>query len=231
MAGSGGDGWSALACFTGFLSAPRARQIFRSTAGGAHTRGMPCACLRALCGAALVSLATGFGSPALAGASSPTSVADAQLTGTYSVLFRVVAPAVDRRDRTTLTLGFAPKCDSGACDVTVSTLAESCVSGSCGQPPSDLTFATAPLRFVGSEYKGNFIIKTGCTANGTYFPYAYDQRTLLTIRPTAAQDIGALQVTTFVGTLELLGSPDATGHKWGCTAYRFGLDLAGRSQT
>lgn len=189
-------------------------------------------CRRALCAAVLGSMAVPFGSVALAGASSSASVAGAQLTGTYSVSFHVVSPAADRRDRTTLSLGFTSECNAGTCDATVSTLAESCASGSCGQPPSDLSFADGPLRLIGGEYKGTFTIKTGCTAKGTYFPYAYEQRTLLTIRPTAAQDFGsALQVTRFAGTLELLGSPDATGRKFGCPAYRFGLTLAGTTET
>jgi len=173
-----------------------------------------------------------FGTVTLVGASSPTSVTDAELTGTYNVSFHVVSPAADRRDKTTLSLAFTGGCTSGSCQATVSTLAASCVSGSCGQPPSDLTFASEELRLVRGLYKGTFTIKTGCTAQGTYYPYAYEQRTLLTIRPTATLDAGGtLQVSRFTGTLELLGSPDSIGHKWGCTAYRYGLTLAGASET
>ena len=178
------------------------------------------------------SAATKFGSVALAGASGSVPPAGAQLTGTYRVTFHFVSPAASRNTRTTLTLGFAPECTSGACDVRVSTLANSCVSGSCGQPPSAFTFATELLRLTGGEYKGTFTIKTSCTRGGNYWPYAYEQRTLLTIRPTAAQDLGGFpHVMRFVGTAELVGSPDATGKKWGCVAYRYGIDVTGTSQT
>jgi hypothetical protein len=182
--------------------------------------------------AALATMALGIASPAVAGASGSTSVATAQLTGTYNVSFHVVTPTADRRDKTTLSLGFTAECTSGACNVTVSTLANACPSGSCGQPPADLTFSTELLRLGGGEYKGTFTIKTGCTAKQTYFPYAYEQRTTLTIRPTAAQGAGeSRDVSRFVGTLELIGSPDATGHKLGCAAYRYGLSVSGATET
>ncbi|MGH9099921.1 MAG: hypothetical protein ACRDV8_06795 [Acidimicrobiales bacterium] len=180
---------------------------------------------------ALVSMTMAFGSDP-AWAAREATASGAELSGTFGVSFHVVQPAADRRDRTTLDLAFTEQCSSSACEATVSTLAESCASGSCGQPPSDLSFADDLLRLRGSKYEGTFTLKTGCTAQGTYFPYAYDQRTTVAIRPTSTQDIGGVrQVTRFVGTLGLVGSPDAIGHKWGCSPYRFTLDLAGATET
>jgi hypothetical protein len=202
-----------------------ARRSRTQSAGVTHLR-------RPALGVVAISLAMSLAAVPSAGASVTASTVGAQLSGIYTVSFHVVSPAVDRRDRTSLDLDFTGGCNAGACEATVTTLAESCPSGSCGQPPSDLSFAYDVLRLASGEYRGTFSIKTGCTAQGTYYPYAYEQRTVLAVRPTAARAAGGVaQVTRFVGTLELYGAPDATGLKWGCPAYRFGLDVAGTSHT
>jgi hypothetical protein len=131
--------------------------------------------------AALVLLALPSGP---AGAS---SAAKAQLTGTFSVVIRGTAPKAVRGTQYQVNWSFTPECDTGACAVSVDTLASSCVSGSCPQPPSAFSFAGAQLALSHGTCQGSFSVKTGCTVNGNYWPYAYKQHTTLTLSPTAAR--------------------------------------------
>lgn len=147
----------------------------------------------------------------------------------YDVSLRIVSPAAYRGDRYGVGWAFTPACDSGACSVSVSTVATACASGSCSSPPSLLEYADEPLRLAHGSYHGTFKIATGCTASdGTHFPYAYVQGTTLSLRPLASRAVGAgrsgRQVT------KLAGTPNSTGRKFHCAPYRIGLSLTAIAQ-
>ena len=165
--------------------------------GTAHLKGRR---LMTAGSAALALLALPSGS---AGAS---SAAKAQLTGTFSVVIRGTAPKAVRGSHYQVNWSFTPACDAGACAVEVDTLASSCVSGSCPQPPDQFSFAGDQLALAHGTYQGSFSVKTGCTVNGNYWPYAYQQHTTLTLSPTAAATVGS------IGASPLRNVSALTGH-------------------
>lgn len=150
--------------------------------------------------------------------------AGAQLTGNFGATVRVVSPAKFRSYRYAVSWSFTAECGAGPCAVTVSTLANSCAAGACAAPPAFLEFADAPLDYRAGSYAGTFSVETGCTAGGTTYPYAYTQRTSLALKPTASQQVGVgatamRQVTRLSGSLEVVGTPNATGRSLRCSPY------------
>jgi hypothetical protein len=159
-----------------------------------------------------------------------------QLTGSFSAALEVVKPAAYRSYHYAVSWAFTADCDAGPCDVTISTLANSCAAGNCPAPPAFLEFADAPLRYAGGVYSGTFTVKSGCTASGTYYPYAYEQRTTLTLKPTADQQVGVgatatNQVTKLTGSLQVVGVPDSTGRSLRCSGYNDTLAVQASAQS
>jgi hypothetical protein len=144
--------------------------------------------------------------PDLAAASSP---AGAQLTGTFAIVLKATAPKSFVGHTYRVGWSFTPECDSGACDVQVDTVASSCVSGSCAEPPSQFSFAGDQLSLTHGVYQGTFSVKTDCTTNGNDYPYGYNQHTNLSLHPTAAASVGTIgttpvrHVSALSGTLTL----------------------------
>jgi hypothetical protein len=172
---------------------------------------------------------------ALAGTVGAAS-AGPQLTGNFSATLQVVKPTKFRSYHSAVSWSFTAECNSGPCDVTISTLANSCVTGSCASPPSFLEFADAPLNYRAGSYSGTFTVENGCNADGTYYPYAYNQRTTLMLKPQASQQVGVgavamRQVTKFSGSLRIVGTPNATGQSLRCSPYDDTLGVLGAVQS
>jgi hypothetical protein len=165
------------------------------------------------------------------GAAGASSAAKAQLTGTFSIVIRGTAPKAVRGAHYQLNWSFTPECDAGPCAVQVDTLASSCVSGSCPQPPSEFSFAGNQLALAHGTYQGSFSVKTGCTVNGNYWPYAYKQHTTVTLSPTAAATVGSIgsspvrNVSALSGHLSL--REVSTGTR-GCGTYTESFNLHGK---
>jgi hypothetical protein len=165
--------------------------------------------------------------------SAASSTTGAQLTGAFSIVARATAPKSIGGTVYRVDWSFTPDCDSGACAVEVDTLASSCVSGSCPQPPSQFSFAGDHLALVHGRYQGTFLVKTGCTSNGTYWPYAYEQHTKLSLSPTAAATIGSIgstplrNVSAISGTLTVKEA--STGTR-GCGTYTETFNVRGKVQ-
>jgi hypothetical protein len=165
------------------------------------------------------------------GPAGASSAAKAQLTGTFSVSIRGTAPKAVHGAHYQINWSFTPECDAGACAVQVDTLASSCVSGSCPQPPSEFSFAGDQLAFSHGAYLGSFSVKTGCTVNGNYWPYAYQQHTTLTLSPTAAATVGSIGSTPLRNVSALTGHLSlravSTGTR-GCGTYTQSFSLHGK---
>jgi hypothetical protein len=71
-----------------------------------------------------------------AAGATPANGVGAQLTGSFSVVLPGTSPKSVHGARYHLSWSFTPECDDGPCAVQVDTLANSCPSGSCAQPPS-----------------------------------------------------------------------------------------------
>jgi hypothetical protein len=166
------------------------------------------------------------------GPAGAASAAKAQLTGTFSVAIRGTAPQAVRGTRYQINWSFTPECDSGPCAVQVDTLASSCVSGSCPQPPSEFSFAGNQLTLAHGTYQGSFSVKTGCTVNGDYWPYAYRQHTTLTLAPTSAATVGSIGATPLRNVSALSGHLSlrevSTGTR-GCGSYAESFTLHGKA--
>jgi hypothetical protein len=173
-------------------------------------------------------LAAGWAGPAAA-----SSASAAQLTGTFAMVIHGTAPKSVARSSYDVGWSFTPACDSGPCAVEVDTLASSCESGACPEPPSQFSLAGNELSLHHGRYQGTFSVKTGCTSNGTYLPYAYKQRTTLTLSPIAAAIVGSIgttpvrHVSALAGTLSL--KEISTGTR-GCGTYTEKFSLRGRVQ-
>ena len=123
-----------------------------------------------------------------------------------------------------------------ACSVQVDTAANGCPSGQCAQPPSAFQFAGEPLTYSKGRYTGSFVITTSCDSSTGYWPYAYNQRTRLTVSPSATTKVGTVgnqplsQVSAISGTLTISGSPNSTGRYQGCMPYADTLSVRGTAQ-
>ena len=185
---------------------------------------------------ALVAAAVLVGTLAIVGSagSAPSDVHSgrARLTGSFTVKLRIVSRGPYRNERYTVGWAFSPGCDSGACGVRVSTLASSCVSGSCAEPPSFLEYADQPLTLTATTYRGSFTIKAGCSTGTSSYPYGYNQHTSLLLHPTSGETFASqTQVKSFKGTLELRGTPAPGYASSGCAPYTLKLSFVGTSQT
>jgi len=164
-------------------------------------------------------------------------VANAQLTGLFSVTLNVTSPAQYAGQKYSVSWSFTPSCGSGACSVQVSTSANACPSGQCAQPPSAFQFADETLAYSAGHYKGSFVVTTSCNSSTGYWPYAYSQRTTLDLAPTAAAKVGTVgsqpltQVSEISGTLTITGTPNSTGEYQGCAPYADTLSVRGTSQS
>jgi hypothetical protein len=162
----------------------------------------------------------------------------AQLTGLFSVTLRGTSPKSARSQHFELGWSFTAECATGACSVQVSTTANSCVSGTCAQPPSPFAYTHEQLALVKGRYNGQFVVAVGCytNASGTYWPTAYSQRTWLNIAPSATAVVGSIgstslrQVSAISGQLRVAGSPTAIGRKEGCGPYATTYSVSGRAQ-
>ena len=124
---------------------------------------------------------------------------------------------------------------------TTSTLAETMVRAigtpvhQCAQPPSAFDFAGDELTLVHGKYKGSFVITTGCSSAAGYWPYAYSQRTSLSLVPTATVVVGSIgneplrQVNAISGSLVISGSPNSIGRAQGCARYDITLSVRGKA--
>ena len=156
----------------------------------------------------------------------------ARLTGPFTVKLRVLTKGPYRNQRYTVAWAFVPGCDSGACSVTVSTLASSCVSGACAEPPSFLEYADEPLALTGTAYRGSFTIKAGSSTKTNSYPYGYEQHTSLLLHLTSGETRGGQALAkAFKGTLVLRGSPAPGYAALGCAPYTLELSFVGTSQT
>jgi hypothetical protein len=159
-----------------------------------------------------------------------------QLTGNFGATLQVVSPTKFRSYHYAVSWSFTAECNAGPCAVTVSTLANSCAAGSCPSPPAFLEFADAPLDYRSGSYSGTFTVETGCSAGGTSYPYAYDQRTSLVLKPSASEQVGVgematRQVTRLSGSLRIVGTPNATGRSLRCAPYADTLALSATAQS
>jgi hypothetical protein len=117
--------------------------------------------------------------------------------------------------------------------VQVDTLANGCPSGSCAQTPSQFDFAGAQLRLAGRTYRGTFVVKTGCSAHGEYWPYAYRQHTTLTLSAASSAQVGTIgtepirQVSAISGSLTIR---DASTGLRGCNSYTDKFKVRGKVQ-
>lgn len=154
----------------------------------------------AMCAATVGVLAMG---PGLSAASNPAA---AQLTGTFAMVLKATAPKSFIGHSYRVGWSFTPECDSGACAVQVDTEASSCVSGSCAEPPSEFSFAGDHLSLAHGTYQGRFTVKTDCNLQHTDYPYGYEQRTKLSLSPTAAATIGTIGTTPVRNVSALSGT-------------------------
>jgi hypothetical protein len=126
-----------------------------------------------------------------------------------------------------------PDADSGPCAVEVDTLANSCPSGSCAQPPSEFDFAGPKLSLAGGKYRGTFVVKTGCNARGEYWPYAYEQHTILAFSAASSAEVGTIgtepirHVSAISGSLTIREA--STGTR-GYSSYSERFELPGKVQ-
>jgi hypothetical protein len=161
-----------------------------------------------------------FGSPAGAERSAAPSLGDS-----FAMVFTVTSqqnfgvPAGFRFGG--LIWAFSPRCETGACPVEVSTAQGACVSGRCPQFPSGFIWSHEVLRPASGLYKGAFTVKSNCFQSSTgNIPYAYAQRTTVSLRVTATTRFGSIvKASRIKGTLTVAGSPNSFSRARGCRAY------------
>jgi hypothetical protein len=175
---------------------------------------------------------------AAAGVTSPASAAPApveattggaSLTGTFQV--RAVYNGHPKQVFKTVW-GFAPMCDSGACNTSISTVETLCSNTiNCEILQGEMSFAQETLHYVSGTYRATFPTLSGCYSNGTYWPYAYNQTTTVVVRPTAATGTGgARTVSKIAGTVTEKGHPGTGGKAQGCRAWSWKLSVTGATE-
>lgn len=126
---------------------------------------------------------------------------------------------------------FAPRCDTGACSVEVSTTPGACPSGQCPQWPGGYIWADEPLTFSKGTWRGSFTVKQACYTANMSSPYAYSQRTIVQLHVTSARSYGPgqSQARTIAGTMTFAGKADPADARAGCTPYAAAFTFTGAS--